>query len=379
MLRNSWFIAGRDVRYTLKSREALLWILVMPIVFFYFIGTVTRGGGLSTGETREVLAVQAPEGAGFLADQVIARLEENHYRVVRPAPKEFPAYSRRLVFPEDFTARVLKGEKTSLRLERSEAGIAQDLDRVRVARSAYTTLADLLAAEAAGEEPNASSFARLHEMPRSLTLEVSPAGKRPKIPTGFEQAIPGIMVMFTLVVLLTSGAVPIVIERKTGLLRRLASTPLSRSSIVLGKWGGKMALACVQIAFAMLAGTVLFAMDWGPDLGMIFLVMLAWGALCASLGLLLANMVKSEGQAVAVGVLAGNVLAALGGCWWPIEITPGWMQTLARFLPTGWAMDALHRLISFQAGPLSAIPHVLVMLSAAAFLGWLSARSFRFE
>ena len=38
---------------------------------------------------------------------------------------------------------------------------------------------------------------------------------------------------------------------------------------------------------------------------------------------------RTEGQAVGIGVLATNVLAALGGCWWPIEITPAWMQTLA--------------------------------------------------
>jgi hypothetical protein len=23
------------------------------------------------------------------------------------------------------------------------------------------------------------------------------------------------------------------------------------------------------------------------------------------------------------------ILAALGGCWWPIEITPPWMQSLS--------------------------------------------------
>ena len=212
-----------------------------------------------------------------------------------------------------------------------------------------------------------------------LTLEVAPAGERLEIPSGFEQAIPGIMVMFTMIILLTSGAVTLVIERKQGLLRRLASTPIDRGEIVLGKWGGRMALGLVQIAFAMLAGTVLFGMDWGPDLPMIVVVLTGWAAVSASLGLLLGNLASSEGQAIGIGVLTANVLAALGGCWWPIEITPEWMQTFQKFLPTGWAMDALHRLISFQAGPASVLPHLAAMLTLAVIAGWVGARRFRFQ
>src|SRR5262249_26067522 len=151
-------------------------------------------------------------------------------------------------------------------------------------------------------------------------------GQRHTIPTGFEQAIPGTMVMFTMLVLLTSGTATLVAERRLGVLRRLASTPISRGAVVLGKWGGRLGLGLVQIGFAMAAGTILFRMNWGPDLPMILVVLVAWGGLCASLALLLGSLVVSEGQAVGVGVLASNALAALGGCWWPIEITPAWMQ-----------------------------------------------------
>jgi ABC-type multidrug transport system permease subunit len=148
---------------------------------------------------------------------------------------------------------------------------------------------------------------------------------------------------------------------------------------VLGKWGGRLALGFVQIAFAMIAGTVLFGMKWGPSLPMILFLLLGWGGLCAWLALLLGSLVQTEGQAIAVGVLASNALAALGGCWWPIEITPGWMQTISKLLPTGWAMDAMHKLISFQSGATSGLPHVAILLAAALAVGWLAARRFRFQ
>ena len=68
------------------------------------------------------------------------------------------------------------------------------------------------------------AFRRLAEMPRTPLLDVQVGGRRKEFPTGFEQAIPGTMVMFTLLVLLTSGTVGVVYERRTGVLRRLAST-----------------------------------------------------------------------------------------------------------------------------------------------------------
>ena len=71
-------------------------------------------------------------------------------------------------------------------------------------------------------------------------------------------------------------------------------------------------------------------------------------------------------------------LGALGGCWWPIEIAPRWMQTLALCLPTGWAMDAMHRLVSF-GDPAAAVPHVLALGAGAGVLGGVAARVFRYE
>jgi ABC-type multidrug transport system permease subunit len=129
----------------------------------------------------------------------------------------------------------------------------------------------------------------------------------------------------------------------------------------------------------MITGAVLFGVHWGPNLPMVVVVMLAYGGLAATLAMLLGNFGRSAGQVVGVGVIAGNLLAGLGGCWWPIEITPRWAQTLAMFLPTGWTMDALHKLINFGAAPATVIPHVCVSVALALAGGWLLARTFRFE
>jgi ABC-type multidrug transport system permease subunit len=112
---------------------------------------------------------------------------------------------------------------------------------------------------------------------------------------------------------------------------------------------------------------------------MIVLVLLSWAAFNASLALLLGSLARTEGQMVGLGVLSSMGLAALGGCWWPIEIAPRWMQSLAMLLPTGWAMDALHRLVSFGDPASSALPHVAALLMGSFGIGAAAARVFRYE
>ena len=140
-----------------------------------------------------------------------------------------------------------------------------------------------------------------------------------------------------------------------------------------------MAVGTIQIAFAMLAGRVLFHVSWGPNLAMVVLILLAYGALAASLAMLLGNFGRTEGQVIGLGVILSNVMAGLGGCWWPIEVTPPWAQKAAVFLPTGLTMNALHKLVNFGASPATVVPHLIVLTLAAALALYALSRTFRFE
>ena len=378
MIRDALFVARKDVRHLLRGGATILWTFVMPVMFFYFIGAITKNFGSAA--PTDSLAVSVPADAGFLADRIVERLGTSDYRVVRVStPEELPRYRRRLEIPAGFTDAALAGKPMKVRFTRTGEDMGADYDRVRLYRAVYTVLADLIVVSRDGGKATPEMLTKLAAEPRTLVLDVMPAGKLIKPPTGFEQSVPGTMVQFTLMVLFTSGAVTLTIERNQGILRRLASTPMSRGAVTLGKWAARMALGVIQIAFAMITGSVLFGVRWGPNLPMVVLVLLAYGALAAALGMLLGNFGRSEGQVIGLGVIAGNVLAALGGCMWPIEVAPLWAQKLAMLFPTGWAMDALHKLVNFGASPATVIPHLCVMVAAALASGYVVARSFRFQ
>jgi len=54
------------------------------------------------------------------------------------------------------------------------------------------------------------------------------------------------------------------------------------------------------------------------------------------------------------------------------------MQQLQMFIPTGWTMDALHKLISFDMSWHSALPHMAILIVASILVGWAASRRFRF-
>jgi ABC-type Na+ efflux pump permease subunit len=379
MWRDAFYIGYQDLRFMLKRKETLLWVFIMPVLFFYMIGTITSGFS-SRGPGQEWLAVSSSPDAGFIEDQLERRLADQGFTIGHPeTDDERGRYRRRLFVPSGMTRSVVAGDPVELHFERLGGGPATAHDQVRVSRAVYTLLADVIVATEQDGTISAESVERVNTTPRALTLAVRPAGERQRIPTGFTQAVPGTMVMFTLIVLLTSGAVLLVVERREGLLRRLASTPISRTSVVWGKWGGRVVLGWMQIGFAMIVGRLLFGVDWGPYLPVVVVLMAVYSGLVAWLGVLLGSLARTEGQAIGIGVLSANILAALGGCWWPIEVVPGWMQRLADFLPTGWAMDALHKVVIFGRSPSTIIPHLAILVVASLVVARFSAKRFRFQ
>jgi len=362
----------RDLAFLLRRRETLLWTFVMPIAFFYFIGNIA--GGFARMDEPDPIAVSSSPDAGFLKDQLIHRLEERHYRIIQS-----DNFFRQLRIPAHFTADVLAGRPAKVEFIRRGSGVNTDDDRLRINRAVNTVLADVVSLSSQGIALTPEAFADLAKRPRTITVDVTSAGKRRVPPIGFEQAVPGILVMFTLQVLLTVGGVSLSAERRAGILRRLASSPMSRGAVVLGKWGSRLLLGFIQILFAMATGTVLFKVHWGDHLGAILLLLAAYAALTASLGLLLGNIARNEGQLIGIAVTASNIMAALGGCWWPIEIAPPFAQKLALFFPTGWAMDALHKLMSFGESPAAVIPHIAAFIALALIAGYTLARTFRFQ
>ncbi len=68
-----------------------------------------------------------------------------------------------------------------------------------------------------------------------------------------------------------------------------------------------------------------------------------------------------------VGSIVIVTMAAVGGCWWPIDLEPRWMRRWRSPFPTTWAMDAFNDLMIRRRGLEAALAPTGVMLAYASF------------
>src|SRR5262249_17809090 len=146
------------------------------------------------------------------------------------------------------------------------------------------------------------------------------------------------------------GAVFLTLEKRQGVIRRQAALPLPKGAVYLGKLLGRLLLAAFQAALLLLAGRFLFGVPLGSSPGGLLLLVGAYLLAVAALSTFLGAVLGTPEQASAVGWILSMILAALGGCWWPSEVMPRWLWRASHLLPTPWAMDGFHALLSFGHG-----------------------------
>ena len=88
---------------------------------------------------------------------------------------------------------------------------------------------------------------------------------------------------------------------------------------------------------------------------------------------------RTTQQATAVMLTVSMSMAALGGAWWPSEITPPAMQAAGKLLPSGWAMEGFKAVILRGAGVDEIWLPVTVLFGFAALFLALGTWRFRFE
>jgi ABC-2 type transport system permease protein len=382
MLKNILFIAKKDFHYSMKEKTLLLWMFIMPLVFFGFIGSTT--GGLAGSSPNTVINIALWENTPddveniALAKQIVYRLKQENFNVVvfneakdkQERKFHFKNYTRRLWLPENLQQKLDSGEQIEIEYTSKASGLSQNRDQFSIEKALYQTLGDILVVKKLSGSDSGINFESVNNLKRNINVDIQDAGEKQEIPSGFNQAVPGILVMFIMMIALSSGALSLYLERKSGVLKRLAATPLTNQEIILGKWLGKWFITILQLIYGMVIGWLVFKIHWGNHLFTIVIILLLWAAFNSALAVLLGSLAKSEGQVSAIATITSLLLAALGGCWWPIEVTPMWMQSVANFLPTGWVMNILHQLMYFggQLEDISVQVFALIVLSVIAMI-----------
>ncbi|TFH34530.1 MAG: ABC transporter permease [Dehalococcoidia bacterium] len=407
-LTHMWFIAAKELKLFVTDRMALVSFLLFPFLFVALFSFVL--GDVGSEDSRMELHLVAQEDTDGLGYKIVkametedeADLDPGELLVIRDEDYEEAyrsvadgKYGGFLAFPEDFTDGISLGYGSSIEVV-SDPAATYD-------RAALNSIAEAIAAQIGLQQVvrgaitglmmegwlESGDAARIgEEMPELLSVQGGVPMRASVIEYEVEEVgqveaeesstfvIPGYLVMFVFMAAAFS-AETIVRERQNGTLERLLSTSVRREAILGGLFAGTAAKGLVQIAVFWTVGLLVFQMDLGTSPGGAVFLSVLMVVMSSAFAIMLATVARTQRSASSIALVASLVMAPLGGCWWPLFITPRWMQFLAKLTPHGWATTGFNKLLVFGADLSAVIPEMLALVGFAVLFGAIAVWRFR--
>lgn len=367
-------IAANDIKLTVKDKMFFFWFLIFPILFAVLMGLAFPE---SSPQAQKALINVFDFDKSFLSQKLIEELKSDKYEI-KVLENESEKEIRTLIIPDGFAADVIAGKKVDLVLEKDEESNIQASQAAysHILKAVINMLTRIVKIKPENEEGLRLNYSQA-EVKRLVSLRSELAGKLKTIPSGFNHTIPAVSVMFILFTVLMYGGIILLQERRDGQLERMILCPATFASIIGGKWLSRIILGMGQITILFIAGKLLFKTYYGNSWGGIFLIALFFSGAISGLSVFLGSIIHKEESLIVVNILVANVLAALGGCWFPLEVIPPGIRIVSFSLPTGWAMDAFHKLIFFGYGFHSIMLNIAVLAGYTLLFLFLGIKFFK--
>lgn len=392
MVSQALAIGMKDLKVRFRDKKTLIMTFLLPIVLIVITGSAFKG--MEAGNMAAAVTVTNLDEGGDLSAEFVKAMQQTASLKVETAP-DFEAAQKRVAQGEtdaavkiskDFSKKIRAGDisvvEVALNAEqvvKSElvkgvvGGIVENFaGRALVPLMVYQSATSLKVADAERDKLVADTSDRvgklaLNEMPVQLKTKQVSGNEGMVGYSAFSHAVSGNGIMFILMCCTIAGGMTVIRERQTGTLSRLLIAPVSRLTIFSGKVFAIFVSGIVQALVVFGFGVLVCQVTLGSPVGVAILT-LAFVLSATALGVTMSALVRKEQQVEAIAIPLTLVLSALGGGWFPMEITPKWMQMASLTLPTGWAMKGYHDLMWHGRGIVEVLPAIcVIMIFAAAF------------
>jgi ABC-2 type transport system permease protein len=190
-----------------------------------------------------------------------------------------------------------------------------------------------------------------------------------------EYFVPGIIAM-SVMTLSLFGTVNSETElRQKGVIRKLSSTPITRTDWILSNILYQFILAVISTIAMLLVSYAVFNVSLHLDAWLLAFILLDVFAF-VGIGMILTRFVKEAESAAAAANAISFPMMFLSGSFFPIELMPGFLQTLARMLPLYYVNEGLRASMVFEDN-MAALNHsaIIAIFAAVVFiLGIISTK-----
>ncbi len=157
------------------------------------------------------------------------------------------------------------------------------------------------------------------------------------------------------------GAFGFITERRDRTLSRLLTTPTSRAAVIGGKMLAIWILGMLQFTILYVFTRFSFGVEWGGDPLATFTVAGAQLIAVTGLAVLIAALAKTERGAGGYGSLIVQLMALIGGVFFPITILPEWLQPIRYASIMGWGLEGMSDIQIHGAGLAEVISPILAL------------------
>ncbi|MFC4497301.1 ABC transporter permease [Streptomyces ovatisporus] len=186
---------------------------------------------------------------------------------------------------------------------------------------------------------------------------------------------PGVLALAVLSTAFTGQAISTGFERRYGVLKRLALSPLPRWALMAAKTCSVLVIEVLQVALLTVVALLLGWSPHGNPLSVVLLLLLGTAAF-SGLGLLLAGTVRADATLAAANLLFILLLVG-GGVVVPLEKFPSGVQDVLGLLPIAALSDGLRDVLQHGAGVPWGALGVLAVWAVAGLAA--AARWFKWE
>jgi ABC-2 type transport system permease protein len=409
VVKQIWTLCWKELRLWSQKVDHWVVVFVVPLVFIGIIGASFSEGGTPT-----VAVYAVNEDEGEWGKKVMSALRDSKNLEIevledRAEADRLIGAGRRmaaLVVPAGFSdalftdqggrvevivdpardekAKIAKGlaqaalirfivnAEVSRAMRQALDNIVQDVDAETIEPDERNMLIEFMSA--GFEAVISKQVLKAIDDPQVKVEMVSAVGETTEaVPTAFVYVVPGFSVIFCFF-LVKDVAVMVVDEREAGTLSRLLAAPITRGGILIGKALPLFGLAFVQLVSIFVLASAVFDLELG-NWGAMLLVLLSTAAVVAGLGIAIAAIVRTEGQAGGLTIVLILALAAVGGAMGEGSAIP----VLKNVSPHYWSIMGIQNVMARGMGLEGVWLPCTVLLALMVVLSVIGVLRFKFD
>jgi ABC-2 type transport system permease protein len=356
-----------NLRSFLRDRAALFWTLAFPILFVILFGTIFSGGGnpdYKVGWVDEDGTPAAAQVRTAFDKTGLVTLQDGTLVAEQDAMRH-GGIDGIVVVPAGVGAALDAAHHGGTAVS---AQLVLYTDPTRTTTSG--TLRQIATAVATGINLSLSG--------RAPVLAVQAQSLQTEQLSNVSYFVPSILAM-ALMQLGVFAAIPLVQQREKLILKRLSATPLPRWTLVVSNIVVRLVLAAVQTILILVIGVGILGVQLTGDWLRIVAIVGLGAVTFVSIGYVIASFARTEESANGMTSIVQFPLMFLSGIFFPLEIMPSWLRSIATFMPLTYLGDALRQVM------VGGTPFVPLGVDVLVLGGWLvvclgiSARFFRWQ